>query len=154
MKLIFTLAVGIIFQIFGSTAFADEHNKIDLRLMSKKSVIGSDGCGLGFWQKNRDPNKDKFAYVFYLNFHDAHPTPPIIKIGKKRYELDRVDFGSINATDAYQVFRSADKKITVLLEMLKTRQDNDYFEVEKAQLTFIMIGKLPFRMNVIWSNGV
>ena len=147
------LAIGFLLQVVAGAAFADEHNKINLRLMSKKSVIGSDGCALAFWQRNRDPNKDKFAYVFYLNFHDAHPTPPIIKIGKKRYELDRVDFGSINVTDAYQVFRSADKKITVLLEILKTQQDNDYFVVEKAQLTFVMIGKLPFRMNVIGRMG-
>lgn len=143
-------AIGLLLHLLGGAAFADEHNKIDLRLLTKKSVIGSDGCGLGFWQKNRDPSKDKFAYVFYLNFHDAHPTPPIIKIGKKRYELDRVDFGNINATatDAYQVLRSADKKITVLLEIFKTHQDGDNFEVDKAQLTFVTVGKLPFRMNV------
>ncbi len=144
-------AIGLWLHLLGGVVSADEHNKIDLRLLTKKSVVGADGCGLGFWQRNRDPNKDKFAYVFYLNFHDAHPTPPIIKIGKKRYELDRVDFGNINATatDAYQVFRSADKKITVLLEIQKTHQDGDNFEVDKAQLTFVMVGKLPFRMNVI-----
>ena len=43
MKLIIALAFGIVFQIFGSTAIADEHNKINLKLMTKKSVIGSDG---------------------------------------------------------------------------------------------------------------
>ena len=149
------VAIGLLYPLITGAAFADEHNKIKLKLMTKKSVIGSDGCGLGLWQRNRDPNKDKFAYVFYLNFHDAHPTPPVIKIGKKRYELDRVDFGNINftATDAYQVFRSADKNITVLLEILKSHQEGDNFEVDKAQLTFIKIGKLPFRMNVIGRMG-
>lgn len=140
----------LIWQMSTGTALADKHNKIDLRLMSKKSVIGSDGCGLGLWQRNRDPGKDKYAYVFYLNFHDAHPTPPMIKIGKKIYELDRVDFGNVNftATDANQVFRSAGKKITVLLEILKSHQNGNNFEIDQAEITFVMINKLPFKMTV------
>ncbi len=144
------LALGLMLSAGFGTAHAANDNKIKLKLMTKKSVIGSDGCGFGLWQRNRDPNRDKYAYVFYLNIHDANLMPPVIKIGEKRHELERVNLGNINvtATDAYQVYRTADKKITLLLEIFKTRQNGDNFEIDKAQLTFVQIGKLPFRMNV------
>ena len=59
-------------------AFAADENKLDVRLLPKTAVKTSDGCAFALWQRNRDPHKDKYAYAFYVGFHDAHPLPDYI----------------------------------------------------------------------------
>ena len=127
---------------------AADGNKLDMRLIPKGAVKTSDGCSFALWQQDRDPQKDKYAYAFYVGFHDAHPLPALIKVGKNVVEVEKIDPGidTSTVTDKVQLFRSADKKITVVLELIEVKTEGYKTNVEKARLTFIQREKLPFVM--------
>ncbi|MEM7429607.1 MAG: hypothetical protein AAF441_26340 [Pseudomonadota bacterium] len=136
--------------VLAAAAHADETTELDIRLLAKDSLKTSDGCSFGVWQSNRDPAKDKYAYVLYRGFHDAHPLPALVKIGKKVIELEKVDPGleGSTVTDKLQLFHSSDRELTVLLEVLKSSFARYDTIIDKARLTFIQRGKLPFVMTV------
>lgn len=130
------------------TATAAGENKLDMRLLPKSAVKTSDGCSFALWQKDRDPKTDKFAHAFYVGFHDGQPLPALIKIGKALVEVEKIDpgFDTSSVTDKVQLFRSADKKTTVVLELLEVKTEGDRTLVDAARLTFIQREKLPFVM--------
>jgi len=142
------LVLGVL--ILPSIGVAAEGDKINLRLFGK-SVIGNyQGCFFALWQRNKDPEKNKFSYVFFVRFHDAQPMPALIKIDKKYLELDKVEMGLKDSglSDKFQLYRDFDKTTTLLVEIIDEIRSGDETNVSKAKLTFIQKNKFPFVMNV------
>lgn len=135
---------------FGSAVPADDTDKLNIRLLAKSTLKTSDGCAFGLWQSDRDPAKDKYAYVLYRGFHDSQPLPALVKVGKQLIELEKADPGleGSTVTDKLQLFHSPDRELSVLLEVLKSSFDRYDTIIDKARLTFIQRGKLPFIMTV------
>ncbi len=146
------VAIGVVFAQAGWSGElqAAEDRKINVRLFGKQTLKGYEGCYLALWQSNRSPDKDKFAYVLFVRFFDAHPAPALVRIGKNVLELDKADTGLNNSTilDKVQLFRSPDNSTKALLEMIDTARADNLTRINKAQLTFIQRGKLPFVMSV------
>ncbi len=99
-------------------------------MLSKSAVKTSNGCAFALWQRDRDPVKDKYAYVFY----DGPPLPALVKIGKNVIELEKVDSGFLNSTamDKLQLFRDSASSLSVLLELTKLELSKNPSKVEEA----------------------
>ena len=67
----FTLAMVAL----GSPALADDTNDIDLKLFGENVIQGWDGCRLGLWQRNRNPDEDRYAYVLFAPIPDGEALP-------------------------------------------------------------------------------
>jgi len=150
VKRLFGAFLLVISMLLPSAVFAADDNKINLRLFGK-SVVGSyQGCSFALWQRNRDPGKDKFAYVFFVRFHDAQPMPALVKIGKKVLELEKVEIGIKDSglSDKFQLYRDAEKTTSLLIEIQEEKRVGDNTVVAKARLTFIQRNKFPFVMRV------
>jgi len=129
-------------------AFAADENKINLRLFGKAAIGPYKGCSFALWQRNKDPAKDKFSYVFYVSFHDSHPMPALVKIGKKLLELQKVDMNlkESGLNDKFQLYRDVEKSTTLLLEIKDEKRVGDFTFISKARLTFLQRNKFPFVM--------
>lgn len=46
-------------------AQAQEAKSLDVYLFGKNVIESYKGCHVAFWQKTRDPKKNKYAYIFY-----------------------------------------------------------------------------------------
>lgn len=150
MRQILFSCLFIISSIFTTSSFAAGENKINLRLFGKSVHKGYTGCSFAFWQRDRDPHQDKFAYVFYVRFHDGQPRPALVKIGKKLLELDKVEMGvkESGLADKFQLYRDYDKTTTLLVEIKDEKRKGDNTYINKARLTFIQTGKVPFVITV------
>jgi len=135
--------------ILPSLAQAADNNKINLRLFGKSVFAPYNGCSFALWQRNKDPEKDKFAYVFYVAFHDAHPMPALVKIGKKVLELQKIEMNlkESGLNDKFQLYRDVEKTTTLLVEIKDEKRVGDETHISKARLTFIQRNKFPFVMN-------
>lgn len=136
--------------VFQTQAFAADRDKINLRLFGKSALDGYQGCSFALWQRNRDPETDKFAYVFHVRFHDAHPMPALVKIGKQVLELEKVEIGVKDSglSDKFQLYRDARNTTTLLVEIRKEERVGDQTFVSDARLTFVQRNKYPFVMRV------
>lgn len=146
MRQILFSCLLIISSIFTTSSFAAGENKINLRLFGKSVLDGYQGCSFALWQRDRDPNQDKFAYVFYVRFHDAHAMPALVKIDKKIIELNKIeiDVKESGLSDKFQLFRDEKKTTTLLVEIKDEKRKGDNTYINKARLTFIQAGKVPF----------
>lgn len=130
--------------------YAADKDKINLRLFGKSVLDGYQGCSFALWQRNRNPQKDKFAYVFYVRFHDSQPMAALVKIGKTILALDKVEIGIKDSglSDKFQLYRDQKKTTTLLIEIIQETRVGDNTNVSKARLTFIQPNKYPFSMTV------
>jgi len=74
---------------------AEPDNDIDLKLFEKSEVDRSKGCSVVLLQDDRDPETDKFAYLFAETLVGKNHTrqPGRMKIGKTVTTLTRVATG-------------------------------------------------------------
>lgn len=145
--------IGLVLVLLASMTaplFAADTDKINLRLFGKLALNGYQGCSFALWQRNRNPEKDKFSYVFYVRFHDSHPMPALVKIGKTVLELEKVEIGIKDSglTDKFQLYRDEKKTTTLLVEIRKEKRVGDNTVVSDARLTFIQPNRYPFSMTV------
>lgn len=147
-RAILTFLTGIGLVIGGAVAANAED--IDLKLFGKNVIEGYDGCHLGFWQRNRNPDKDEFAYVFFAPFNDGEMLPAWMKVGEKVLELDKVEIGAASRgkLDRFQLYRTADGTLTALLEIRKQRGKGANIAVGEARFTLIQRKKFPFVITV------
>ena len=148
--LVIAFLFGLSFVVIAGAANAGEEDKINIRLFGKSALDGYKGCSFALWQRNRDPQKDKSAYVFYVRFHDAHPMPALVKINKNVLELEKIEIGIKDSglSDKFQLYRDEKKTTSVLVEIQEEKRTGDSTDVSRARLTFIQKNKYPFVMIV------
>ena len=88
-KLAAKAAMGLTTLLLTASAFAAEDHDVDLKLFGEADVSSSSGCWFSLWQKNRDPAKDKYAYVFYAPISGGVEDTARMKIGKDFVALSR-----------------------------------------------------------------
>ena len=135
---------------FSPVVDAAEKDRINLRLFGKSALDGFKGCSFALWQRNKDPEKDRFAYVFYVRLHDANLMPALVKINKQVIELYKQDIGirESGLSDKFQLYRDEKKTTTLLVEIRQEKRVGDNTYVSDARQTFIQRNKFPFVMRV------
>nr|WP_321461992.1 hypothetical protein [uncultured Cohaesibacter sp.] len=123
---------------------------IDLRLFGQNVIEEYNGCHLAFWQANKDPEADKFAYVFYAPFNDGEELPAWMKIGKTVFEFqrqDEVESGG-QELESLRLYRTSKGTYTTLLEVTEQHVSGSTIVVDKAKLTVTQSKHYPFVISV------
>ncbi|MCZ8183045.1 MAG: hypothetical protein O9322_08750 [Beijerinckiaceae bacterium] len=128
-------------------------NEIDLKLFDKAEVDRSKGCSLSLWQANRDPENDRFAFIFTERFRGtAHQREAAqIKIGTSIIPLQRVGTGGRSeGYDVYpfQLYKMPDEQGYVVLDLKLEPEQGEAVEISSGKLMVTMLGKLAFRASV------
>ncbi len=121
------LLVGLVFSTFACLqslqAYADEDAyKLPLKLFGKDEIVGGiSPCHLSFWQQNRDPETDDYAYLFHANQEsDGFTGSGLVEIGDKFYSVNELVYGGepIEGHGTQYLFASDDRDIKVQIELL------------------------------------
>ena len=141
------LALGC---LVGSAVADDSDHDIDLKLFGEQDVAPYDGCRLAFWQQDRDPQADRYAYVFFAPFNDGEMLPAWIKVGEEITEVSQIDMGidSGGQLAPYQLFADSEGTYRVLLNIREQSEADTGIDVASARLTFLKSDKFPFNMIV------
>jgi len=131
---------------------------IDLRLFQSSEIASKKGCSVLLWQSDRDPAKDKFAYIFDESLlgqnHVRHATR--IKIGGDVKSLKRVATGG-NTTGfgvfEYQLYQLPEPNEFVVLELQLAEKELGSVDIGAGKLTVILEGKPIFRVAVKGKAG-
>lgn len=147
----FTLAMVAL----GSPALADDTNDIDLKLFGENVIQGWDGCRLGLWQRNRNPDEDRYAYVLFAPIPDGEALPAWVKIGDDIIEVAQRDIGSADTgmLEPFRLYRDSENKLTVMMEVFDQTRTGEGIEIADARLTFLRNDKFPFAIRVKGLNG-
>lgn len=125
-----------------------EEASIDLKLFGKHEIDGGLAtCHLAFWQSNKDPQTDKYAYLLYMPYdQDGMPTKAVIEVGKERIALVESARGDINLPSrlGYRLYSSDDSATHVILEIKEAAEDGSLVKVAKAQVTVVREELPPF----------
>ena len=129
---------------------ANEDTSIDLRLFGQNVIEGYNGCHLAFWQANKNPDTEKYAYVFYAPFNDGQELPAWMKIGKTVFEFQRQDKVTSDgqALEPLRLYRTSKGTYTALLEVIAQHSSGSSIVVDKAKLTIIQAKHFPFVISV------
>lgn len=133
----------------------DKDNEIDLRLFGKSTTDPWDGCRFALWQKNRNPDEDEFAYVFYAPIPDGEALPAWVKIGETIVEVDQIDTGAADTGNLAPVlvYRNAESDLTVIVDILEQKRVDAGIEIVDSRLTFVIDKKFPFAVRATGLNG-
>ena len=138
----------------GSPALADD-NDIDLKLFGENVIQGWEGCSLGLWQHNRDPGKDRYAYVLFAPIPDGEALPAWVKIGDDVIEVSKREIGSADTgmLEPFRLYRDSDSKLTVMMEIFEQNRTDEGIEIADGRLTFLRKDKFPFAIRIKGLNG-
>ncbi len=137
---------------------AQPKTDIDLKLFEKSEIDRSKGCSVALWQDDRDPDKDKYAYLFAetLSGKDHVRQPARIKIGKDVMRLDRVATGGKAAGYGlyeYQLYRMPTEQDFVVVNLKLAEKQGDRVDVVSGVMILIVKGKPVFRATVKGDAG-
>ena len=132
--------------------------EIDLKLFNTQEVDRSKGCSVALWQADRDPAKDRFAYVFteVLAPRTHARQPARIRIGTETVTLTRVaKGGKTNGYDLYehQLYRLPGENEYAILDLKLGELEGEAVAVEGGSMTVVMRGKQVFRVAVRGGAG-
>lgn len=133
----------------------DGDNEIDLKLFGEDVIQGWDRCRFSLWQKNRDPENDKYAYVFFAPIPDGEALPAWVSIGDDVLELSEVNLVSAEngMLAPLSLYRSSDGNLKVIMEILDQVRIDEGIEIRDGRLTFLLEEKFPFAIRVKGFNG-
>lgn len=148
-------AFALLLGLSSPQATAQEDNDIDLKLFGENVIQGWDGCRLAFWQHNREPGEDRYAYVFFAPIPDGEALPGWVKIGDDIIEMSKQDIGSADTgmLEPFRLYRDADRKLSLLVEINDQSRSDRGIEIHDARLTFLRNDKFPFPVRVKGLNG-
>jgi hypothetical protein len=131
---------------------------VDLKLFETTEVDRSKGCTVALWQANRDPDKDKFAYIFIeqLTGRSNARQPARIKIGGQSVNITRVAMGGKNNgynLFEYQLYKLPAEDEFVVLELKLGELMGEAVEVEGGTMSVIQKGRQVFRASVKGGAG-
>lgn len=151
------LVAASLFGTNAARAQAPAASDIDLKLFEANEVDRSKGCTVALWQSNRDPDKDKYAYIFFERLGKDHARQPAqIKIGNQAVSLRRVAIGGKNNgydLYEYQLYKMPGDNQYVVLELKLGELEGEAVEVEAGTMTVVMRGKNVFRASVKGGAG-
>ncbi|MDH4438845.1 MAG: DUF1176 domain-containing protein [Rhizobium sp.] len=127
---------------------AAEDPSIDLKLFGKHEIAGGlSACHLAFWQKDRDPDTDKYAYLIYMPFDEyGAPTEATIEIGKEKIALSETARGDTNLPSrlGYRLYSSADHATHVIVQIEEATGIDALVTIDKARVTVVRDDLPPF----------
>jgi hypothetical protein len=156
-----TLISGIAIALFfaaPSAAQSTAQPEVDLKLFETTEIDRSKGCSVALWQSNRDPDKDKFAYLFTegLTGKNHARQPARIKIAGQVVTLTRVATGGKTTGYGlfpYQLYKMAGADDFVLLDLKLADEQGEAVDIESGTMSIIMKGRQVFRASVKGGAG-
>lgn len=147
--------ITVLAMTYGGAALANNSNDIDLKLFGNSTVEPYDGCRFALWPRDKDPETDKYAYVFFAPIPDAEALPGSIKIGEDLLELSKIDITAADTGELqpFQLYRSHDQNTTLLMEIISQSRTEVGIVVADAWLTFLQPDRFPFQIRVKGLNG-
>jgi hypothetical protein len=135
-----------------------DETKLDLKLFDKAEVDRSKGCTVALWQSNRDPDKDRYAFIFTeaLTGQNHARQPARIKIGEKILPMTRVAVGGKvggYGLYPYQLYKLGADDGFAVLDLKLGEIEGEAVEIESGTLTVSMAGKQQARVNVKGGAG-
>ncbi|KPF66727.1 hypothetical protein IP69_14370 [Bosea sp. AAP35] len=135
-----------------------DDGKLDLKLFDKAEVDRSKGCSVALWQANRDPDKDRYAFIFSeaLSGQNHARAPARIKVGEKILPMTRVAIGGKvggYGLYPYQLYRLGEGDGFAVLDLKLGEIEGEAVEIESGTLTVSMVGKLQARVPVKGGAG-
>jgi hypothetical protein len=132
--------------------------EIDLKLFETSEVDRSKGCSVALWQSNRDPDKDKFAFIFTENLTGRNHArqPARIKIAGQAVTLTRVATGGKTTGYGlfpYQLYRIGETDDFVVLDLKLAEEAGEAVDIESGTMSIIMRGRQVFRASVKGGAG-
>lgn len=135
-----------------------DETKLDLKLFEKAEVDRSKGCSVALWQANRDPDKDRYAFIFSeaLSGQNHARQPARIKVGEKILPMTRVAIGGKvggYGLYPYQLYRLGEGDGFAVLDLKLGEIEGEAVEIESGTLTVSMAGKQQARVPVKGGAG-
>lgn len=132
--------------------------RIDLKLFERGEIDRSKGCSFVLWQNDRDPDKDRFAYVFAETLGRNHVRENArVKIGDTVLTFRRIAVGGAREF-GYKTFPSAlykmEKEESFLIMDLKLEDSpGEVVDVVGGTMTVIRPKLPPFTAEVKGNAG-
>lgn len=140
-----------------ATPAMGEDHKIPLKLLGEEDIDGGiDKCRLAFWQSNKSPETDRYAYLLYAKQETGGFTDTAqIQIGTKYRFLTELVYGGepIEGFGTQYLFATDDRDVRVHVELMDVNYRNNAHFFDKAKVTVIQKGKIPFTANAKGVSG-
>ncbi len=125
-----------------------EDPAIDLKLFGKHEIEGGlSACHLAFWQSNKDPETDKYAYLIYMPYDkDGVQLQAVVEIGKEKIALNESARGDFDPPSrlGYRLYSSADHETHMLVRIEEAVVTGSLQTVSKATVTVVRPDLPPF----------
>lgn len=148
-------ALGLL--VAGGAVASEDDYELPLKLFGPQDIDGGLGaCRFSFWQANRDPVADRYAYLFHANETvDGMQAPAQLKIGSTFYRLGELVSGGepVGGLSSQYLYATDDRKVKVQIELRQADFRQGAFYFDEAKLTVIQKGKLPFTANAKGLSG-
>lgn len=144
MRRVLFSCLVLIFATVSSSA--DDDLRIPLKIFGENVIEEFDGCRFALWQDDRDPEQDRFAYVFFAPIHDGGELPGWMKIGDNVHEMYRQDTSQADGhfVSPYQLYKSDNGDYWVIVEIIEQQSFGNNIAIGDAKVTIVQRGKLPF----------
>lgn len=131
---------------------------IDLELFGKSEVDRSAGCSVALWQDDRNPQTDKYAYLFIetLTGKNHAREPARINIGGAAVNMTRVATGGKAGGYGlfeYQLYQLPAANEFVVLHLSLAEEKGQSVDIVSGAMSVIMKGKPVFRALVKGNAG-
>lgn len=135
-----------------------DDGKLDLKLFDKAEVDRSKGCSVALWQSNRDPDRDRYAFIFSeaLTGQNHARQPARIKVGERILPMTRVAIGGKvggYGLYPYQLYKLGEGDGFAVLELKLGEIEGETVEIEGGTLTVTMAGRQQARVTVKGGAG-
>lgn len=125
-----------------------EEPSIDLKLFGKHEIEGGlSTCHLAFWQSNKDPETDKYAYLIYMPYDkDGVQLQAVVEIGKEKIALNESARGDFDPPSrlGYRLYSSVDHETHVLVRIEEAVVTGSLQTISKATVTVVRPDLPPF----------
>lgn len=142
--------IGAIALLAGAAQTArasDEDTRIALKLFGTRDLEnGLSACRFSLWQDDRDPETDRYAYLFHAGSGDGgYSGPARLKIGDTVHQLyELASGGSTAGIDRHYLFASNDREVRVHIDLRAADPAGESVRIRDAVMTVIQKGKVPF----------
>jgi len=127
---------------------AEDDTKVALKLFGAEDIeAGLNRCRFSLWQDDRDPQTDRYAYLFHANSSGGgYAGPARLTIGDTVHRLHELAFGDDTASGLYRqyLFASEDRDVRVHIEVRDFDRSAESYTINDAVVTVIQKHKVPF----------
>ncbi len=156
-RLLALLSFGACLASFGAAAQTAQP-EVELKLFEKADVDRSKGCTVALWQSNRDPENDRFAYLFIeqLTGRNHARQPARIRIGGQTVTFQRVATGGKGSGYGlfeYQLYKGAGPDEFLIIELKLGEIEGEAVDIESGTMSVVLKGRQVFRAAVKGGAG-